>query len=210
MNSSPLVFFHNPQSRSCMTRALLEELGANYEVCPINLRKDEQRSPEYLAINPLGKVPAIRAGGEVVTETVALYIWLADRFAQAGLAPAMDDPQRGSYLRWLVFYAACMEPAMVDKALKREPGPHAQSPYGDFDSVVAAISAPIERGPWLLGARFSAADVLWGNALGWITGFGLLAATPVIAAYIERVRARPAQRRARQADADLAKEMGLA
>lgn len=210
MNSPALVFFHNPHSRSCMTRALLEELGADYELCPIDFRKDEQRSPDYLAINPLGKVPAIRAGGEVVTETVALHIWLADRFPQAGLAPALDDPQRGSYLRWLVFYAACMEPAIVDKSLKREPGPHAQSPYGDFDSVVSTIGTQIERGPWLLGERFTAADVLWGNALGWITGFGMLEATPAIASYIERVRTRPAQQRAQQADVALVKEMGLA
>lgn len=209
MNPPSLVFFHNPQSRSCMTRALLEELGADYELCPIDFGKHEQRSPDYLAINPLGKVPAIRAGNEVVTETVALYVWLADLYPQAALAPALDDPQRGTYLRWLVFYAACMEPAIVDRALKREPGPHAQSPYGDFASVVAAISAPIERGPWLLGERFTAADVLWGNALGWITGFGMLEATPAIAAYIERVKARPAQQRAVQADAALAREMGL-
>lgn len=209
MTPPSLVFFHNPHSRSCMIRALLEELGADYEQCVIDFRTDEQRSPDYLAVNPLGKVPAIRAGGEVVTETVALYVWLADLYPQAGLAPALDDPQRGTYLRWLVFYAACMEPAIGDKALKREPGPHMQSPYGDFDSVVAAISAPIERGPWLLGERFTAADVLWGNALGWITGFGMLEATPAIASYIERVKARPAQQRAQQADTALAKEMGL-
>jgi len=210
MNASTLVFFHNPHSRSCMTRALLEELGADYELCPIDFRKEEQRSPDYLAINPMGKVPAIRADGEVVTETVALFIWLADRFPQAGLAPALDDPRRGTYLRWLVFYAACMEPAIADRALKRDSGPHMQSPYGDFGSVVAAISAPIERGPWLLGERFSAADVLWGNALCWLTGFGMLEATPAMAAYIERVRSRPAQLRAQQSDAALAKEMGLA
>lgn len=210
MTSSSLVFFHNPRSRSCMTRALLEELGADYELCPIDFRTDEQRSPDYLAINPLGKVPAIRADGEVVTETVALFIWLADRHPQAALAPALDDPQRGTYLRWLVFYAACMEPAMVDKAQQRDPGKHALSPYGDFASVVATISAPLERGPWLLGERFTAADVLWGNALGWITGFGLLEATPAITGYIERVKARPAQQRAQQADATLAREMGLA
>lgn len=209
MNQPSLVFFHNPHSRACMTRALLEELGAEYELCVIDFRKNEQRAPEYLAINPLGKVPAVRSGGEVVTETVALYVWLADLLPQAKLAPALDDPQRGSYLRWLVFYAACMEPAVADKALKREPGPHMQSPYGDFDSVVAAIVAAIERGPWLLGERFSAADVLWGNALRWITGFGMVEATPAIQSYVERVMERPAQQRAMQADAALAKEMGL-
>ena len=209
MNQPKLVFFHNPHSRAAMTRALLEELGAEFELCPVDFRRDEQLSADFRAINPMGKVPAIRAGDVVVTETVAIYIWLADLFPAAGLAPALDDPERGAYLRWLVFYAACMEPAVADKAMKRAPGPRMQSPYGDFESVVATISAAIDKGPWLLGARFTAADVLWGNALGWLTGFGMVEKTPVIAAYIERVMARPAQQRAQQADAALAKEMGL-
>lgn len=208
-NDTSLVFFHNPHSRSCMTRALLEELGADYEVRPVDFKRDEQRSPEYLSVNPMGKVPAIRRGDAVVTETIALYIWLADLFPQAGLAPAADDPQRGPYLRWLVFYAACFEPAIVDKALKRESGPHMQSPYGDFDEVIKAITAPITRGPYLLGERFTAADVMWGNALRWVAGFGMVEATPAIKQYIDKVMARPAQQRAQKADEALAKEMGL-
>ena len=208
-NDTALVFFHNPHSRSCMTRALLEELGANYEVHPIDFKRDKQRSPEYLTVNPMGKVPAIRRGDAVVTETIALYIWLADLFPQAGLAPATDDPQRGPYLRWLVFYAACFEPAIADKAMKREPGPHMQSPYGDFETVVKTITDAIAQGPYLLGERFTAADVMWGNALRWVTGFGMVEATPAIRQYIDRVMARPAQQRAQQADEALAKEMGL-
>lgn len=208
-NDTSLVFFHNPHSRSCMTRALLEELGVDYEVRPVDFKRDEQRSPEYLSVNPMGKVPAIRRGDAVVTETIALYIWLADLFPQAGLAPAADDPQRGLYLRWLVFYAACFEPAIVDKALKRESGPHMQSPYGGFDDVIKVITAPITRGPYLLGDRFTAADVMWGNALRWVTGFGMVEATPAIKQYIDRVMARPAQQRAQKADEALAKEMGL-
>ncbi|MGH8192178.1 MAG: glutathione S-transferase family protein [Rhodanobacteraceae bacterium] len=208
-NDTSLVFFHNPHSRSCMTRALLEELGADYEVCPIDFKRDEQRSDQYLAVNPMGKVPAVRRGDAIVTETIALYIWLADLFPQAGLAPTTDDSQRGPYLRWLVFYAACFEPAIADKALKRESGPHMLLPYGNFDDVIRAIMAPITRGPYLLGERFTAADVMWGNALRWVTGFGTLEATPVIQQYIDRVMARPAQQRAQKADAALAKEMGL-
>jgi glutathione S-transferase len=207
---SDLVFFHNPHSRAAMTRALLEELGANYELCVIDFRRNEQLSADYRVINPMGKVPAIRHDGVVVTETVAIYIYLADLYRDAGLAPALDDPQRGTYLRWLVFYAACIEPAVADKAMKREPGPRVQCPYGDFDSVLKTITEVIAHGPWLLGERFNAADVLWGNALRWITGFGMVEATPAIGQYIERVMTRPAQQRAQQADAELAKEMGLA
>ena len=206
---SDLVFFHNPHSRAAMTRALLEELGAEYELCVIDFRRNEQLSEDYRAINPMGKVPAIRHDGVVVTETIAIYIYLADLYHEAGLAPSLDDPRRGAYLRWLVFYAACFEPAIADRAMKRDPGPRVQSPYGDFDSVLNTITAALTPGPWLLGERFSAADVLWGNALRWVTSFGMVEATPSIKQYVERVMARPAQQHALQADAELAKEMGL-
>jgi glutathione S-transferase len=207
---SDLVFFHNPYSRSTMTHALLHELGAAWEPRIIDFRRDEQLSPEYLAINPMGKVPAIRHAGVVVAETVAIFIYLADLYRDAGLAPALDDPARGSYLRWLVFYAACFEPAVVDRSLKREPARRVLSPYADYATTLAAIEGALEPGPWLLGGRFSAADVLWGNALRWTTGFGIVEATPRIAGYIERVTSRPAERRAQQADAALAGTMGLA
>ncbi|MEO6967691.1 MAG: glutathione S-transferase family protein [Rhodanobacteraceae bacterium] len=206
---SPIVFFHNPHSRACMTRALLEELGADVEICPVDFKKDEQHSPEYLKLNPMGKVPAIRQGDMVVTETVALYIYLSDLFPQANLAPALDDPQRGPYLRWLVFYAACFEPAIGDRAMKRAPAPRAQSPYGDFETTLKTLTDQLARGPYLLGERFNAADVLWGNALRWVTGFGMVEATPLIQTYIDRVVSRPAQVRARIADEELAKEMGI-
>ena len=207
--SSSLVFFHNPHSRAHMTRALLEELGVDYEQRVLDFRNGEQLAPDYLAVNPMGKVPAIQHDGAVVTETVAIFIYLADVFRNSGLAPALDDPQRGPYLRWLVFYAACFEPAIGDRAMKREPAPRAQSPYADFGTTLQAISEALAPGPWLLGERFSAADVLWGNALRFMTGFKLVEATPTIATYIERVMARPAEQRALAADTALAAKMGL-
>lgn len=206
---SNLVLFHNPHSRSCMTRALLDELGVDYELCIIDFRSDEQLSAEYLAINPMGKVPAIRHNGTLVTETVAIYIYLADAFRDAGLAPAMDEPDRGSYLRWLVFYAACFEPAINDLAMKREPGPRAHSPYADAATVLETIGAVIAKGPYVLGERFSAADVLWANAFRWVTGFGMIESTPAIDAYMQRVLSRPAQIKARNADGQLVQEMKL-
>jgi len=210
MSSSPdLVFFHNPHSRAAMTHALLEELGVDYQQRVLDFRNNEQLAAEYRALNPMGKVPAIRHNGTVVTETVAIFIYLADAFPRANLAPALDDPQRGTYLRWLVFYAACFEPALGDRAMKREPAPRGQSPYADFDTTVNAIVQALQPGPWLLGERFSAADVLWGNALRWVTGFGMVEATPVVADYIARVMSRPAEQRTLEADAALAAEMGL-
>lgn len=205
-----LVLFHNPHSRSAMTRALLEELGVEYEVCFVDFRTDEQLSSEYRAINPMGKVPAIRHDGSLVTETVAIYIYLADIFADAGLAPAIDAPERAGYLRWLVFYAACFEPALADLAMKREPPPRVQSGYADAATVLESIGGAIASGPYLLGQRFSAADVLWANGLRWVTGFGLVEATPGMRAYIERVVSRPAQQHASDADAKLAEEKKLA
>ncbi len=208
--SSGLVFFHNPRSRAGMTRALLEELGVDYEQRVLDFRNSEQLAPEYMAINPMGKVPAILHDGALVTETVAIFIYLADVFRSAGLAPALDDPRRGPYLRWLVFYAACFEPAVGDRALQRTPGPRVQSPYADFDTVMNALGTALEPGPWLLGERFSAADVLWGNALRFVTGFKLVEATPTITAYVERVMSRPEEQRALAADMTLAAKMGLA
>lgn len=206
---SNLVFFHNPHSRAAMTRALLEELGVDYELCIVDFRENEQLSPEYRSINPMGKVPTIRHNGTVVTETVAIYIYLADAFGKVGLAPAIDDPARGSYLRWLVFYAACFEPAINDLAMKREPGSRAHSPYADAATVLETIGAVITKGPYLLGERFSAADVLWANAFRWVTGFGMIESTPAIDAYMQRVLSRPAQIKARNADDQLVQEMKL-
>ena len=118
-----IVFFHSPNTRSGGTRMLLEELGAPYELRVVNMKTGEQRKPAFLAVNPMGKVPAILHRGELVTEQVAIFIYLADLFPQAGLTPGIDDRLRGPYLRWLAYYGACFEPAVVDRGLKREPAP---------------------------------------------------------------------------------------
>lgn len=199
-----LVFHHAPNTRSTGTLILLEELGAPYRLHLLNMKQGEQRTPDYLAINPMGKVPAISHRGELITEQAAVFIYLADTFPQAGLAPSLDDPQRGPYLRWLAFYGSCFEPALLDRALKREPPPQAMSPYGDYDTVMKTLADPLAKGPYLLGERFTAADLLWGVALAWTTRFGLVEETPTIKAYIERVNTRPAVIRARTRDAELA------
>src|SRR5208337_2478729 len=115
-----ITLYHSPNTRSSGILLLLEELGAPYELKLLNLKAGEQRQQPYLAVNPMGKVPAIEHNGAIVTEQVAILIYLADLFPEAGLAPAFDDPLRGPYLRWLVSYAACFEPAVVDRALQRE------------------------------------------------------------------------------------------
>jgi len=170
----------------------------------LNMKAGENREAAYCAINPMGKVPAILHGDVLVTEQVAIYLYLADLFPAAGLAPGLADVRRGSYLRWMVFYASCFEPALVDRAMKREPGGRAMSPYGDFDTVMATLTAQLRTGPFMLGQDFSAADVLWGTALNWTTRFGLVPETPEIKAYVARIASRPAAQRVAARDAELA------
>jgi len=202
-DSAALTLYHHPHSRSAGARVMLEELGVDYRIELVNLQAGEQRRPEFLALNPLGKLPTLVDGDIVVTEQVAVYLHLADRFPEAGLAPAIGDPARGEYLRWMVYYASCFEPAVVDRSQKREPAEPMISPYRDFDSMLAALEAQIAKGPWVLGERFSAADVLWGTALNWTTQFGLVPKSEVIEQYIERAKARPAFQRAAAKDAEL-------
>jgi glutathione S-transferase len=206
--TQPITLFHSPQTRSTSALNLLEELKAPYQLHALNMKAGEHRESAYLALNPMGKVPAIRHGDAFITEQVAIGIYLADLFPEAGLTPAIGDAMRGPYLRWYVFYAACFEPALVDKALKRETGPIAMSPYGDFDMTVKTLVQQLEKGPWLLGESFTAPDVLWGTALTWMTGFGLLDPVPPVKAYIDRWNARPSVKRVAEIDAQLLKTQG--
>jgi glutathione S-transferase len=202
--SNKLTLYHSPNTRSSSVMQLLEELGAPYDLHVLNNKAQEQRQPAYLAINPMGKVPAITHGDALVTETVAIFIYLADAFPKSGLAPAIGDPLRGPYLRWLVYYAASFEPALVDKAMKREPASPGMSPYGDYDTMLKTLTDQLAKGPYLLGERFTAADVLWSTALRWTTMFGLVPELPVIKDYIARLGARPAGARVKDKDDALA------
>lgn len=199
-----VTLFHSPNTRSTGALILLEELGADYALHPLNMKAGEQRGAAYLAVNPMGKVPALKHGDALVTEQPAVFLYLADLYPEAGLAPPIGDPLRGPYLRWMVYYGSCFEPALVDKAMKRDPAPPGTSPYGDYDTMLKTLTDQLAAGPYLLGERFSAADVLWGAALRWTTMFKLVPELPVIAAYIARVGARPAVERARAKDAALA------
>ena len=204
MSDPTVTLFHAPHTRSSGVLFLLEELGAPYRLQVLDQKAGEHRQPAFLAINPMGKVPALRdATGAVVTEQVAIMLHLADLFPAAGLAPPVGDPLRGPYLRWMVFYAATFEPAVVDRAAGREPAQRTMSPYGEFGTVLDTLVAALTPGPYLLGGRFSAADVLWGMALSWTTQFKLVPERPEIMDYIGRIWSRPALQRARERDAAL-------
>jgi len=199
-----ITLYHSPNTRSSVALTLLEELGVPYELAVLDMKAGEQRQPAYLAVNPMGKVPALKHGDAVITEQVAIFLYLADLFPEAGLTPPLGDPLRGPYLRWMVFYAACFEPAVGDRALKREPGPQSQMGYGDFDSVIDAIDGQLAKGPHLVGKQFTAADILWGSGLSWTTMFGLIPERPAIQAYVARFNDRPAVARVQAKDAELA------
>jgi glutathione S-transferase len=209
-----VTLFHSPQTRSTGVVTLLEELKADYELHVLNVKAGEQRGTAYLAINPMGKVPAVLHHGALVTEQVAVYLYLADLYADAGITPMMDDPKtahlRGPYLRWMAFYGSCFEPAFVDKAMKREPGSASMMPYGSYDDVWNAVTTQLAKGDYMLGDTFTALDVLWGGALNWMTQFGLAPETPVTRAYIDRVKARPSAARAAEIDREwIEKQAGL-
>jgi len=194
-------FYHAPNSRSGGTLALLEELNSDYALHLLNFKTGEQRQSAYRAINSMSKVPAIVHDGVLVTEQPAVFMYLADLYPEAGLAPPIGDPLRGAYLRWLIFYGSCFEPALVDRSLNRDPAPPSTSPYGTWEDVMHTLQAQLAKGPYMLGERFTAADVLWGGALHWTTLFKLVPETPEIRAYVERVIARPAMQRAAAKDA---------
>ncbi|MGY4515083.1 glutathione S-transferase family protein [Lysobacter sp. HA18] len=204
--SRRITFYYAPHSRASCTLALLETLGADYDLHMLDLVEGTQRQPEYLAINPLGKVPAIRHGDAVVTEQVAILIYLADLYADKGLAPALNDPLRGPYLRWVAFYGASFEPAVIDRSQERSPGAAMSSPYGDYETVMRALATQLSKGPYILGERFTAADVLWGTALRWTLAFKLVPDEAVFRDYVERVTSLPGLQRATELDARYAAE----
>lgn len=201
--SRHVTLYHASPSRSSGVLTLLEALAADYSLKVLDLKRGDNLAPDYLAVNPMGKVPAVLHGDALVTEQPAIYQYLAELYPEAGLAPAVGDAMRGPFLRWLAFHGTCFEPAMIDKALKREPVPRGMSPYVDADTVLQVVEDQLARGPYFLGERLSAVDFLWGSALGWMAGFGLIQPGPATAAYIARMAAHPAVARAREIEAGL-------
>ena len=163
--SDTLTFYTNPMSRGQIVRWMLEEVGQPYETQILHYAAS-MKAPEYLAINPMGKVPAIKHGDVVVTEAAAICAYLADAFPKAALAPAFDDPARGTYFRWLFFAAGCVEPAVIDQTFKR-PAPDRPGVigYGSYDDTLAALEKAVKPGPFILGEKFSAADVYVGSQI---------------------------------------------
>jgi glutathione S-transferase len=201
---APLTLYHAAPSRSSIAHWMLEEVGQPYELHVLSLKDGDNRKPAYLAINPMGKVPALKHGDAVVTEAAAICCYLADAFPQAGLAVPIGDPHRGAYLKWLFFGPSCVEPAVADKAFKRaEPPPRSALGYGDYDTVMDVLAGALRTGPYVLGQQFTAADVVIGSGLRWGMAFKLIPERPEFTAYTARLGARPALKRAQAKDAEL-------
>jgi glutathione S-transferase len=176
---------------------MLAELELPHRVQAVDIRAGQQKAPDYLQLNPMGKVPTLTDGDAVVTETVAICLYLADRYGHGRLAPKVDDPARAAYLRWAIFSTAVLEPAYQTKTLGLSAYQHG---WGDLESALAAVRQAITPGPWLLGETFTAADVTLGAALTVGLFTQQIAPNPALNAYNDRLAARPAYQAARDAN----------
>jgi len=200
-----LTFYHAAPSRSSIVHWMLEEVGEPYDIHLVSFKKGENRTPEYLAINPMGKVPALRHREVVITEASAICAYLADEFPRAKLNIPIGKAKRGLYLKWLFFGPSCVEPAIWEKAFPRkEPAPRAALGFGEFDTVVDVLAkAAGAARPYMMGEQFTAADVVIGSGLRWGTIFKLLPERPEFVAYVAGLNERPALKRATEKDAEL-------
>ena len=196
-----LTLYHASPSRSSITLWMLEELGEPYDVHLLSLQSGDNRKPDYLAINPMGKVPTLKHGDAVVTEVAAICTYLADAFPAAKLNVPIGDPRRGVYLKWLFFGPSCIEPAVTDRAFPRKEEPRrGMLGYGDFDTTMNTVAQAVAKGPWLLGEQFTAADVVVGAHIRWGMMFKMIPERKEFADYTARIAARPAAQRAEAKD----------
>ena len=200
-----LTLYHSAPSRSSIALWMLEEVGAPYDVKLISIKNGDNLKPDYLAINPLGKVPALKHGDAVITEVAAICTYLADEFPAAKLNIPTGTPARGVYLKWLFFGPSVFEPAMTDRAFPRQEAPRASAlGWRDFDQVLDIMSAAVAKGPWLMGEQFTAADVTIGAGLRYGMMFKLVPERPEFVSYVTRIAARPAAQRADAKDKEFA------
>lgn len=191
-----ITLYWCPRTRASRILWLLEELGEPFEIHEVDLRDPQARGePGFRRASPMGKVPAISDGEVHMAESAAIGLYLADRYPAAGLAPPVDAPQRGSYLYWMVYTPAVIEPAMAERFNGWEVNP-GSSGWGNFDRMIETLAGALDDGPWLLGETFSAADVLVGSTVNFMKLFGILPEDPALGAYLARCLERPAYRAA--------------
>ncbi|HEY1225832.1 MAG TPA: glutathione S-transferase family protein [Ramlibacter sp.] len=203
-----LILHYHPYSRAAGTLWALEEAGVPYELKVVDIMKGEQKGPELVAKNPMGKLPTLVDGDVVVTEAAAIALYLADRYAPGRLAPALDDARRGTYLRWSFFAPSVIEPAVMARSsgwIVKE----LSAGWGSYDAMTAATESAIAAGPFLLGDQFTMADVVLGGLLRFLIGFKQIEPRPAFTAYVARLDARPAFQRAEARNLAMRQQLGL-
>ena len=200
--SEEMVLYYNPMSRARIVHWMLEEVGAPYRLELLSLEKGEHKKPAYLAVNPMGKIPAIVHRNTVITECAAICTYLADAFPASRLAPANEEPARGTYLRWIFFGVGCVEPATTDRMLGRSaPERTSLVGYGTYSDTLSGLEKALTPGPYILGDRFSAADILIGSQIGYGMMTKALEPRLIFQTYHARLTERPAYKRfSEQAD----------
>jgi glutathione S-transferase len=202
---SALTLYHSARSRSSVALWMLEEIGQPYGIHLLSIKKGDNREHPYLDINPMGKVPALKHGDAIITEVAAVCCYLADAFPEAGLNIPIGDPKRGPYLKWLFFAPGVVEPAIFDRAFPRATeAPRAALPFGEFDTAMNVLAKAVTPGPFLMGEKFTAADVVIGSQLRWATIFKLIPERKEFVDYMARFADRPAAKRAQAKDEQLA------
>lgn len=204
-DQADIVLFYAPKSRAFRALWFLEELGEPYQIVHIDFAKGEHKRPDFLVLNPMGKIPTVVDHGAPIAESGAILAHLADKYSAGKLAPKVDDPRRPDYLRWLFFAAGVMEPAFGEKFFKWEV-PARQVAWGDFASMERAVTDAIAPGPWLLGDEFTAADVYVGSNLHWGVLWKLFPEKGPAADYVARCAERPALRHALELEARFGRE----
>ncbi len=187
---------------------MLEEIGVPYELRFVDFMKGDQKAPDVVALNPMGKLPVLTDGEAVVTEGAAIGLYLADRYAYGKLAPKVDEPARGTYLRWSLFAPSVIEPGSMAKAAKWEFKP-GQAGWGSYEEMIHAMEKALEGRDFLLGDSFSMADAIFGGTVRFMLQFKMIEPKPIFTAYAERLSARPALQRADAKNAQIAAERGL-
>lgn len=203
-----VVLYHHPFSRAANVVWMLEEVGIPYELRYVDFTSGAQKAPSFLALNPMGKLPTLTDGDLVVTESAAIGLYLADRYAYGRLAPKVDDPARGTYLRWSFFAPSVVEPGATAKMAGWD-FKEGQVGWGSHEAMLSTIESAIGAGPFLLGERFSMADVIFGGTLRYMLLFKLVEPRPAFTAYAERLASRPALGRATARNATVVEERGL-
>ncbi len=185
-----MKLYFNPKSRAVIVKWMLDECGASYDVVPIDLQKREHKTPEFLKINPAGKLPALVDGDARLFETAAIGLYLAEKFPEAGLAPLAGSPERGRFLSLMVYSTSQLEPAMGDSLMKLETP--AQRGWDDFETVKTVVEGELGEGPYLFGEQFTLADIMIGSMFLWQRLWGASTGRPRLEAYMDRLAARPA------------------